>query len=142
MPNPSTIEHNIDVPQGPSNELVRVKLKVDCFHNLYNIWTKGISNELCKYMAMDLAEDLCDIDFYLRIKVYMGLIIRTVYKAFNLCSNYPKSNSNSFKSYMEEHYPNQLLHNVKNANGNRQDILIVYTSLIYFNTHFYMNYLD
>ena len=68
---------------------------------------------------MNLVEERYDIDFHLCIKADMGLIIKTIHKVFNLCSNYPKGNSNLFKSYIEEYYPDQLLHHVENINSNR-----------------------
>ena len=44
-------------------------------------------------------------------------------KAFNLSSNYPKGDSNTFKGYMEEYYPDTLLSHITSTNGNRMDII-------------------
>ena len=82
---------------------------------------------------MDLTEDLKKIDYHLWVKVDMGSIIRNVNKAFNLACDFPNGDGDSFKSFVEEHHPNQLLRYFERTNGNRKDTLTACAGLIHLN---------
>ena len=59
----------------------------------------------------------------MRVKVDMGSIIRSVDKAFNLSSNYPKVDGDAFKALMEEYHMDSLIAHAGSTNGNRKEIL-------------------
>ena len=74
-------------------------------------------------MKEEVSDDLNDIDTRFRVKVYIMCVIRAVDKEFNLSSNYPKGDGDSFHSFMEEHCPQTLLQPVKQVNGNQHDVV-------------------
>ena len=114
-------------------------MPIDYFYYIKNIWSRAISKN---YMKVKLAEDLKEIDYYLRTDIEMDSIIRLVHKLFCLQNNYPKGNGDLLKSHIEEYYSEQLLRYAERMNSNRQDILTICDGPIYFNTRFYMEYLD
>ena len=77
-------------------------------HHLRNTWTKFINNKLCPHVRLDLEVCLKDIDFHLRMKIDMEAIIMFVYKSFNISSNYNEGNGNTFKTHIEECYPQKI----------------------------------
>ena len=93
-------------------------------------------------MNVELAEDLKEIDYHLRVNIDIGSIETSVHTLLCLINNYPKVDGFSFKSHMEEHHPEQLLRHVESTNGNRQDILTVCAGPMCFHARFYIEYLD
>ena len=93
---------------------------------------KGVNTNLCKQVKVDLAKDLKEIDCHLREK----------FDVFKLACDYPKGDGDSFKLFVEEDHPDQLLRHVESTNGNAQDALTVCTGSIYFNAPYCMECLD
>ena len=62
------------------------------------MWAGATSKKWCKYLKVQLAEDLKEINFRLRVHIDMSLIIRSVHKLFCLLSNYHKGDGDLFKS--------------------------------------------
>ena len=97
---------------------------------------------MCDRVKVDLKEYLKETYYHLRVDINMGSLIRAVHKLFNLDSNYPKADGDSFRLNMEEHYPNTLLRHVESTNRNRQDMLTACAGPVCFNARFYMECLD
>ena len=97
---------------------------MDCVHHIKNFIIGSISKACCSHINEEALDDLNDIETRLRVKFDTMCFMRLVDKDFNLSSNYPKGDGDSFHSFIEEYYPQTLLRHVKQVNGNRHDIVI------------------
>ena len=120
----------------------KIKLEIDCWNHLRNVWINGMNKNCCSYLRKELEDDLRCIDSHLRVKVDFAMIIRAIDKCFNLSSNYPKGDGDAFRGHLEEYHSDAMLYAVKTTKGNRQDILCESAGPMYMNRPFHAEYLD
>ena len=135
-----SIEQAAIIMQKPSDDVSVIQ--VSCWHHLRNIWLGGMTKALSAYLNESLRDDLEYIDPALRVSPKIEMVLRAVDKEFSLCANYPKGHGEHFRKWMEEKYPDELLFHVERAAGSRQDLCVEGAGAIYWNRHYWLEFLD
>jgi len=118
-----------------SNDTVNV-LTQDCHNHLRNVWIGAVTKRLSTYLNEQLASDLDNIDFRLRVSTMFECVLRAVDKEFSLPANYPKGHGDAFKFWLKQYHPSALLVPVTRTSGSRQDLACEGAAAVYWNRRF------
>ena len=112
-----------------------------CHNHLQNIWIGATNKALSKYLNELLGEDLEHLDSKPRITTNFDAVLFAIDKCFSMWCNYSKGSGAEFQAWMKKYHPGSLLVPVTRASGSRQDLTVEGAPAVYWNRHYYLEFL-